>query len=48
MKTHGRSIQAHGMRIKTFESALSSEKEANTPKDAGSKSNADLQGTIEK
>ena len=46
MQTNDQPSQAHGIQIKTFKSVLSAEKEANTPKDAGSESGADLQKII--
>ena len=48
MKTHDYPSQAHGISIKTFESASRAGKEAITPKDAGFESGADLQETIAK
>ena len=46
MKTHDLPSQANGLQIKTFKSVLSAGKEANTSKDAGSESGADLQKMI--
>ena len=46
MQTNDRPSQAHGIQIKTFKSVLRAEKEANTPKDDGSESGADLQKII--
>ena len=46
MKTHNLLSQAHGIQIKKFKSVLSARKIANTSKDAGSESGADLQKII--
>ena len=46
MKTHDLPSQANGIQIKTFKSVLSAGKEANTQKDAGSESGANLQEMI--
>ena len=43
MKTHNLLSQAHGIQIKKFKSVSSAGKKANTPKDTGFESSADLQ-----
>ena len=43
MKTNEQASKAHGIQIKKFKSVSSAGKKANTPKDTGSESGADLQ-----